>query len=106
MSAPSPVTPKVKFKVKLVDDWKQFTKWAEVRLSAIGAAASVAVPVVISKLPELGQIVPHAWASVPDDLKQSFPNSWQHGIGLACFFLAIIGGRLFEKVPVNTGDQQ
>lgn len=55
-------------KIKLVDDWKQWWKWSEMRLMALGA-------VVLAAAPHLAGILSDNWPSIAPWVMTFFPKA-------------------------------
>lgn len=83
-------------KLRLIDDWHKSWKLASVQLSA-GFAF----------LFSIGPDLLHAWAFIPQDLKDALPEGTARWVAVVAFGLVVLG-RVFklERKTPQEGDSQ
>lgn len=87
-----------KFKIELINDWRNFWRFWSVRLGVIGSALTgffVAFP---------DQAL-QAWALLPADLKAYLPQQYMPMIGVAIFVLSLIARIIKQKKLENENAQ-
>jgi hypothetical protein len=76
--------------VKLIDDFRCFTKFWSVRLAVIGSTLTAA----LIAFPEIALSV---WTMMPGDLRSAFPEKYMPLIGVGIFVLSIIARAIKQE---------
>lgn len=72
-----------KFKLQLIEDWRNFLRFWSVRLGIIGSA----ITGVLIAFPDVAL---SAWAMMPADLKSAIPERYMPLIGVVIFVASLI----------------
>ena len=72
-----------KFKLQLIEDWRNFWRFWSVRLGIVGSA----VTGVLIAFPDVAL---SAWAMMPGDLKAAIPERYMPLIGVVIFVASLI----------------
>lgn len=72
-----------KFKLQLIEDWRNFWRFWSVRLGIVGSA----ITGVLIAFPDVAL---SAWAMMPADLKSAIPERYMPLIGVVIFVASLI----------------
>lgn len=72
-----------KFKLQLIEDWRNFWRFWSVRLGIVGSA----ITGVLIAFPDVALL---AWAIMPADLKSAIPERYMPLIGVVIFVASLI----------------